>query len=150
MRQLTLLKEKKFTKRKVARAISLRGANHVILKTNKHILRKHIPQIRKLIRGTQDRFQIKIRALSIMSNHIHLIIKAQSREQFADSLRFLAGMLALKIAKSKLWTQRAWSRPLKWGQDLRNTELYVWKNAIKANCLTADDSTYLIDGILQT
>ena len=149
MRQLTLLKEKKYTKRKVARAISLRGANHVVLKTNRHLLRKNTLQVRSLIRETQDRFGIKIRALSLMSNHLHLVVKVSNRKQLADSLRFLAGMIALKITTTKLWTARAWSRPLKWGKEMNIAELYVWKNAIKARCFSDIDEAYLVDGILQ-
>lgn len=149
VKQLSLLREKKYAKRKVARAISLRGANHVVLKTNKHILRKNAPKLRALIRETQDRFGVKIRALSIMSNHVHLVIKVSNRKQFADGLRFLAGMIALKIAKTKLWTQRAWSRPLKVRKDISTTEIYVWNNAIKARCFGMIDTAYIVDGVLQ-
>lgn len=149
MKQLSLLKEKKYSKRKVARAISLRGANHIVMKTNKHILRKHAPKLRTLIRETQDHFEIKIRALSIMSNHVHLVIKVSNRRQFANALRFLAGMISLKIAKTKLWMKRAWSRPLKVRKDIATTELYVWSNAIKARCFSMLDTAYIVDGVLQ-
>ena len=149
MLQLTLLKEKKYNKRKVARAISLRGANHVVLKTHRHILRKNTPKVRTLIRETQDRFGIKICALSIMSNHIHLVFKVSSRKQFADALRFLAGAIAFKVAQAKFWQARAWSRPLKWGKDTAAAELYVWKNAIKARCFSELDAAYILDGVLQ-
>lgn len=150
MRQLSLLREKKYKHRKVARAISLRGANHIVLKTNRHVLRKNVAKIRILIHETQTRFGIKIRALSLMSNHIHLIVKVSNRKQFADALRFLAGQIALKVAQSKLWTTRIWSRPLKFGKDMVTAELYVWKNAIKAGCFDeAVDATFILDGVLQ-
>ena len=149
MKQLTLLKEKKYSKRKVARAISLRGANHVVLKTDQFILRKNAASIRRLIRETQDRFGIKLRAVSIMSNHIHLVVKTNNRKQFGDSLRFLAGMIALKVAKTKLWHTRVWSRPLRYGKDMQAAEFYVWSNPLKARCFEMLDTSVLIDGILQ-
>lgn len=150
MKQLTLLKEKKCAKRKVARAISLRGANHIVLKTNKHVLRKQASTVRHLIRETQDRFGIKIRALSVMSNHLHLVIKVSNRKQFADGLRFLAGQIALKISGTKLWSARAWSRPLKFGKDMATAEIYVWKNAVTAGCFSMLDTAFIVEGVLQT
>ena len=149
MKQLALIKENKYSKRKVARAISLRGANHVVLKTDKFILRKNAAAIRRLIRETQDRFGIKLRAVSIMSNHVHLVIKTGSRKQFGDSLRFLAGMIAFKVAKTKLWHKRVWSRPLRYGKDMQAAEHYVWSNPFKARCFEMIDTSFLIDGVLQ-
>lgn len=149
MRQLTLIREKKYTKQKVARSISLRGANHVVLKARAPMLRRSIPRIRTLIRETQDRFGVRIQALAIMPDHIHLVLKVTRRRQFADSLRFLAGMLAKTIARGRVWRARAWSRPLRWGRDLRNAFLYVWRNPFKAGINGIEDSAYLLDGVLQ-
>jgi len=90
-KQLTLLKERKYAKRKVARAISLRGANHVVLKASTPTLRRHHAKIKLEIKRAQERFSVKIRALAIMPDHIHLILKVSSRAQFANALRMLAG-----------------------------------------------------------
>ena len=150
MKQLVLIREKKYAKRKIARPISLRAANHVVLKAKQPLLRRHNSRIRQIVRDTQGRFKIKIRALSVMPDHVHLIIKVSSRKQFADSLRYLTGQIALKISGAKLWRTRAWSRTLTWGRDQQTAELYVWNNAVKARCFRDDfDTTYILDGILQ-
>lgn len=149
MRQLTLLREKKYEARKTARPISTRGANHVVFKARAPKLRRHIPTIRDLIRKTQNRFGIRIQALAIMPDHVHLVLRVTSRRQFADSLRFLAGAIARKVAHGGLWRARAWSRPLRWGRDLRAAFLYVWWNPAKARIFSEMDSCLLVDGVLQ-
>jgi len=148
-KQLTLIKERKYPKRKVARAISLRGANHVVLKASAPILRKHHAKIKFEIRKAQDRFSVRVRALAIMPDHIHLILKVSSRLQFANALRMLAGQIALGVKGTKLWKQRLWSRPVKPGRDQDNATLYVARNSIKAGLVAVIDSFYIVDGILQ-
>src|SRR6185369_13119567 len=101
MRQLKLFAEKKYKGRKTARAISLRGANHVVLKAMRPTLRKNAPRIRALIREAQDRYGVKLKALAVMPDHVHLVLKVSSRTQFADALKFLASRIALTIAGAK-------------------------------------------------
>ena len=89
MKQLSLIKEKKYAARKCSRPISLRGANHIVLKAKRPTLRRQQVVIRRLIRENQERFGVKLRALAIMDDHVHLVVKVSSRKQFADALRFL-------------------------------------------------------------
>lgn len=84
----------------------MRHFNHVVLKALVPILRRQTQVVRTLIRETQDRFGIRLRALAIMPDHVHLIVQVGTREQFQNALRFLAGMIALKISRGKLWLKR--------------------------------------------
>ena len=149
MKQLTLIKEKKYDARKCVRPISLRGANHIVLKAVRPTLRRHQTVIRTLIRDTQDRFGVKIRALAVMNDHVHLVVKVTSRKQFADALRYLAGGIARKIAVAKVWAKRAWSRPIKVARDLQTVEYYVARNSIKAGIYSNGDAYFILDGVLQ-
>ena len=151
MKQLALLREKKYRKRKTARAIAIRrGTNHVILKSRQPLLRKHRRIVLRSIRETQDRFEIRLHALAVMENHIHLIIRASSREQFANSLRMLAGTIARRITKKgAFWQQRAWSRVVRAGRDLETVTRYVACNPIRTEIWTVCDSFWIRDGILQ-
>lgn len=148
MRQLLLLKEKRYVARKTARSISTRHFNHVVLKARRPILRKNVAVVRALIRETQLRFGIRLRALAIMPDHVHLIVQVGTREQFQNALRFLAGMIALKIARRKLWLKRAWSRVVRSGRDQWNAELYVWRNPLRAKIFSGWDSAEIRGGIL--
>ena len=149
MKQLTLIKEKKYAARKCARPISLRGANHIVLKSKRPTLRRHQTVIRALIRETQDRFGLKIRALAVKDDHIHLVVKVSSRGQFANALRFLAGGIARKISVAMVWAKRAWSRPIKVIRDQWTVEAYVARNSIKAGIYTTNDAYFILDGVLQ-
>ena len=149
MKQLNLIREKKYVARKCARAISLRGANHIVMKSARPGLRRHQPVIRALIRQTQDRFGVKLRALAVMGDHVHLVMKVDSRKQFADALRFLAGGIARKISAVKIWAKRAWSRPIKVARDLQTVETYVARNSIKAGIHETDDAYFILNGVLQ-
>ncbi|MBI3557447.1 MAG: transposase [Deltaproteobacteria bacterium] len=146
---LALIREKKYTARKIARPISLRGANHLVMKSKRPTLRRHQPVIRQIIRVTQDRFGVKIRALAVMSDHVHLVIKVGSRAQFANALRFLAGQIAQMVSGTKLWRARAWSRPLKTLGELHTVDTYVARNPIKAGIYSQRDGFYIVEGVLQ-
>ena len=104
--QLEFLASKRYRFRKSSRVIGIREANHVILKARLPILRRNHLIIRKLIRETQTRFGIRIHALAIMENHIHFLLRTPSRTAFANALRFLAGQIALKIGRGRLWLRR--------------------------------------------
>lgn len=151
MRQLSLIPKQKYRKRKVARAIAVRrGANHIVLKARVPLLRKNRDLVMKSIRDTQDRFGIRLRALAVMPDHLHLIARVATRRQFADALRMLAGTIARRIMKKgALWRARAWSRVVTAGRDLETVTMYVLKNPLKARIDDVLDAFWLKDGILQ-
>ncbi|MEW6055653.1 MAG: hypothetical protein AB1540_03490, partial [Bdellovibrionota bacterium] len=57
--QLTLLKEKKYAKRKVRREISVKQYNHCVLKAHFPVLRRHAEQIKQIIREEQIKWKIE-------------------------------------------------------------------------------------------
>lgn len=144
-----LIPDKKYSRRKVARPISLRGANHVVLKSRHPILRRHMGLIHALIRETQARYGVKLRAFAIMEDHAHFVIKVGSRSQFANALRFLPSRIAMKVAGVRLWRQRAWSRPIGTKRHQTIAERYVARNPIRAGIWLIADSFFIIDGVLQ-
>lgn len=120
-----------------------------MLKACSPVLRRKSGQIRKLIRETQDRFGLKLRAVAVMPDHVHLIMKVDRREQFQNALRFLAGAIALKVAGTRLWRARAWSRPLRTRRELDVAQVYVARNSIKAGIFSLGDAYAIVDGVLQ-
>ena len=151
MRQLQLIPKKKYRGRKIARAIATRrGENHIVLKSKLPLLRQHRAIVLRSIRDTQDRFHIRLRALAVMENHIHLVARVNSREQFANALRMLTGTIARRISKrGRFWLARAWSRVVTPGRDLSIASLYVVRNPMKAGLDSLFDSFVLLDGVLQ-
>ena len=150
MRQLKLFTEKKYARRKVQRQVARRSPNHVTLKARVPVLRQNHAVIKRVIRATQLRYGVRIRAVAIMENHLHLLIECSSRENFANFLRVLAGTLAQKIGRGKLWLDRAWSRVVRWGRDYVGVKNYILANPIKAGCFCEIDSNIkLRDGVLE-
>ena len=151
MKQLPLIPRPQYRKRKTARIIGTRRAqNHVILKARIPILRRHRAIVLRSIRDTQDRFHIRIRALAVMSDHLHLVIRVTHREQFANAMRMLAGTIARRIMKKgTLWRQRVWSRLVLEGRDLWNVCEYVIQNPHKAAIASFDDTWWILGGVLQ-
>ena len=120
------------------------------MKARLPVLRKHRAVVLRSIRETQDRFGIRLRALSVMENHIHLVVRVSNRDQFANALRMLAGTIARRIArKGRFWLQRAWSRVVRPGRDLNTVVLYVLRNPIKAEIDSFADTFWFLDGVLQ-
>ncbi len=102
-----------------------------------------------IVYTAQEKFKIQLQAITIMENHIHLIIKVQSRNQFANAMRYMAGMIALKIAKGKLWSQRVWSRIVTKGRDFENTLKYICRNPIIPKIWDIEDSFNIYLGRLR-
>ena len=146
MKQIKLSIEKKYKKRKVARSVSVREFNHVILKSRLPILRRNRKLIRELLKDTQERFGIKLKSLAIMEDHIHLVTAVSNRKAFADAFRFFAGMIAIKLKRGKIWRQRIWSRIVKYGRDLDTAVCYVARNSVKAGCYDSADSFVILEG----
>ncbi len=147
-KQFKLFTETKYKKRKVARFVSTKHNNHVVLKSVAPILRLNRNEIKKIIKQSQKKFGFRIRAITIMENHIHLLIGVSSRIQFANALRYLTGMIALKIKKAKLWKARVWSRIVKSGRDYGNVLVYVYMNPMKKGIWDLLDSMFFQNGLL--
>lgn len=147
-KQIPLMEFKKYKLRKQARPIATRSPNHIVLKARLPILRRNHLIIRKIIQETQRRFGIRIRSISILETHIHLLVESANRILFQNALRFLTGQIALKIAKGPLWLNRAWSRVVKWGRDFLGVRKYIEGNPVKAEVFDETDVFVIKCGIL--
>lgn len=113
------------------------------------MLRLNYRLIQSVLIETQRRFGLQLRAFAVMPDHVHLVVRVTSRKQWADSLRFFAGQVALRLGRGRLWAERAWSRIVKAGRDYRGVIHYVARNPFKAGIadLTVD-SFWIANGVL--
>jgi REP element-mobilizing transposase RayT len=147
--QLSLLNQKKYSGRKVARPISTKEFNHIVVKSRLPILRLQYRLIQLVLIEAQRRFGIELRAFAVMPDHCHLVVKVSSRKQFADALRFFTGQVALKMGRGKLWAERAWSRVVHHGRDYVGVVQYVWNNPIKGRVFDLRiDAVWILNGRL--
>ena len=148
-RQIPLIHFKKYSGRKIIRPVSLREFNHIVVKSKLPVLRLNYRLIQSVLIETRRRFGIRLRAFAIMEDHVHLVVKVDSRKQWADSLRFFTGQVALRLKRGKIWAQRAWSRVVKAGRDYCGAVRYVWSNPFKAGIADLGiDAVFVINGIL--
>jgi hypothetical protein len=86
------------------------------------------------------RFGITVYALSVNSNHLHLIVQGRRRWCLQHFLRAFAGMVARAVTGArrgrsfgKLWDLPVWTRIVEWGKDFRGALGYVRKNILEAS-----------------
>ena len=90
-------------KRRAARPLKIKQSHHVTLKSHHAIGPRSLFRFKKLIlnliKKNSVRFQVKVYESAIQGNHIHLLVKAQTREGLQNFFRVVAGHSAQRILK---------------------------------------------------
>lgn len=120
------------------RPFSSKKAIHIVLRSRYFSLRRagNLKLIGDLLFHYAHRFGVKIYQNSVNTNHIHLILKADSRENLQAFLRVFAGQIAQRITgcvkgrklKCSFWAKIAWSRIIEWGRGFKVACDYVYLN----------------------
>jgi REP element-mobilizing transposase RayT len=119
----------------------MKQSHHLVLKSKFPILRlkRNNAIISALLLEIFEKFQVKIYNNSLNSNHIHLLIKAQTQTDLQNFVRVLAGQIAQRITgavrgkKNKVgfWLKSAWKRMVYWGRDFSNLQKYIFRNQLE-------------------
>jgi len=77
----------------------LKKSHHLVLRARLPVLRlkRNKSLISALLLEISEKFQLQIFNNSLNSNHIHLLVKAQTQKDLQDFLRVLAGQIAQNI-----------------------------------------------------
>jgi REP element-mobilizing transposase RayT len=150
--QLTLFKapslehggDRRRGRRKVARPFSPRLSTHLVLRSSKArgawslLHRSNRAPLERLIYTRAAAADVKVYRLANVGNHLHLLVKAPTREAFQSFLRTLAGLSARLItgarkglAQGKFWDAPAYSRVVP-GAAFRAVSAYFEKNEFDA------------------
>lgn len=131
---------------KKPRPISTKQTMHLTLRSSKakgpySFLATHQRRvlIDKKIHEVAAKFGVSIYRLAIVSNHIHILIRATYRRGFISFLRAITGIiprivLSAERGQAKLsettrfWDQRPWTRVIAWQKDFENVKKYVLQN----------------------
>lgn len=132
-------------KRKQARPIDTKCAIHVTLRSSRAkgswslLHPKHSRIIYQLISKLSDKHQVQIYRSVNVGNHMHLLIRAKTRESFHGFLRELAGKIAMLVTGArkglsfgKFWDLLAYSRIITWGREFDSLHRYLIKNLFEA------------------
>jgi REP element-mobilizing transposase RayT len=113
-------------KRKNTRPFCARRPIHLVLKAEESIF-----DDRSIIIGTavklSHRFGIRIYDLAPGIDHLHLVMKAPSREAYNKFIRALTGVIARTLGKN-LWAQVPYTKFASWGRQYRNLQNYMQQN----------------------
>jgi REP element-mobilizing transposase RayT len=128
--------------RKVARPFDSKKLTHAVLMgaVGKELrFTKSSESIRKVIKETAKKYEVKIKELAINHDHIHILFYTKLRESQKRFLRFIAAELGRKYQKLRekfgiestksLWRQRPFTRLVSWGKkSLKIVVDYIKKN----------------------
>lgn len=88
-------------KRRSRRPLNMRLSHHITMKSHhaigKRSLFRHKKMILSLMKKNAFRFQVKVVEYAIQGNHLHMLVRAQSREGLQNFFRVIAGHSAQKI-----------------------------------------------------
>ena len=72
------------------------------------------PRLNDLVTGVigraQRKYGMKIHALAVLSNHVHLAVSPDSSQQLAAFMDHLAGNLAREVGRLHDWREKFWAR----------------------------------------
>jgi REP element-mobilizing transposase RayT len=128
--------------RKLERPVSTRRPMHVVLKSHRAAgpwsLRRHDRTVREVLRRMARRFEIRIYDFANVGSHLHLVLRARSREAFQGFLRSFAGIVARRVMGAergrrtgRFFDGLAWTRVISWGRDYWGLRHYVFRNQIE-------------------
>ena len=90
-------------KRRKIRPLNIKQSHHITMKSYHAVgprsLFRHKKMILNVIRKFSFRFGVKVYEYAIQGNHIHLLVKAQTREGLQNFFRVVAGHTAQNILK---------------------------------------------------
>ena len=128
------------------RPISTKQAIHLVLKsqlaTGKHSM-LHSYNARKIeavIRTQAEFWGLKVYHYVNVGNHLHLVIKLNTRRSFNPFIRAITGLIARHVLNAErgsskdvqFWVARPFTRIISWGKDYLNISKYMTKNKDQA------------------
>ncbi|MBI2606208.1 MAG: transposase [Deltaproteobacteria bacterium] len=128
-------------KRKKYRPIATKKSMHLVLRASKAIgtrsmlSRAHAERIRAVIDAAAAQNHVAVAQFANVGNHLHLLIRAKTRDGFKNFLRTVTARIAILVTGAvkgrpfgKFWDHLAFSRIVEWGRDLIGTREYLTKN----------------------
>ncbi len=125
---------------------------HVIAKSNRGEFILESPEVKKLFLDTviraKEKYSFQIRDFTIMSNHIHLIMKPGKDESLSKIMQWILSVFAIKFnkyfkLKGHVWYDRFKSVVIDSFKQLLTTFRYICNNPVKAGMVeNAEDYVY--------
>jgi REP element-mobilizing transposase RayT len=154
-------------KRRSRRPLNIREPVHLVLRSDlargSRSLLRHQQTVHRVLHKFARRFRIRVYEKAICGNHIHCLVKAQTRRELQHFFRVFAGQVAQEILKQfpltkserarswggtparrphpknrrSFWSVSLYSRVVSWGREFRAVKGYVLQNTLEALGLIA-------------
>lgn len=117
-------------KRKTKRPLSVKKTIHLVLKAKSSNLFRHKTYIESQIRSFGNKFSLKTYGVAVNHDHVHVIVKIQTRKSYVNFIRALSGTLSRRLRIK--WSLLPFSRIVSWGRDFKHLLSYLTKNRDEA------------------
>jgi REP element-mobilizing transposase RayT len=131
--------------RKLHRPLDIRRPIHLILKSSQargtwsFMRPSNIKVIDRVVFKAASKFKVKVYKEANSGNHLHLIVKAENKENFKNFLRTLTALLARAITnarkghplKKRFWDTLAYTRLVTWGREFLAVKRYLTLNTLE-------------------
>jgi REP element-mobilizing transposase RayT len=110
---------------------------------------KNARRVDRMVRRMAARFDVRILQYANVGNHLHILIKAKTREDVQNFLRAAAGSVA-RVVKGigKFWDYLAFSVIVRdWFEHYRRVRRYIIRNFLEAQSLIPYDRSRPLFGL---
>ena len=129
-----------------ARPLSAHHSVHLVMrsqvargtKSMRH--KKHRRKIDRIVQSQARRWKIRIYEYANVGNHLHMLVRPRSRQDYCRFIRATTGLIARTVMKSergrpqrlKFWDSKPFSRVVRWGKAFQIAKKYVRQNENEA------------------
>jgi hypothetical protein len=99
----------------------------------------HRRAIGEIVRGRAARAGVKVYGFANSGNHLHIVIRARTRESFQSYARVIAGLIARRVTgarkgkpSGRFWDALLFTRVMEWGRAFRVALGYLRQNRLEA------------------
>lgn len=131
-------------KRKTGRPLCAKRSTHIVMRATSArgplslLQTKNAKAVLRLMKKYSKQFEVRVYEYANVSNHLHLLVRAKTKEGMRNFLRAYAGHLAQVVTgsgpgrplKKRFWDLLVFTRLIEWGafQIAMN---YIWKNILQ-------------------
>lgn len=132
--------------RKVARPIVTKRPMHLVMRSTlavgsrSFLVARNAKWIQVTVSRLAREHHVQVYEFANSGNHLHLLLRAKTRDGFKSFLRALAGTVAMKIGGAckgralvrKFWDLPPFTRVVEWGRAFLVAREYVVQNTLEA------------------
>ena len=132
--------------RKEARPIATKRSMHIVMRAEvargklSLLNKRNSVRVKQLVQSQSRKWFVRVYEWSNNGNHIHLLVRAKTRDGFQGFLRAFSGTIAMAVTGARkgqpfgrrFWDLLAYSRIVEWGRAFLNARNYVILNREEA------------------